>query len=78
MPRDGRPAIGRRQERQRQIRPVATDSPMPTYRLADFNGIFNLYLNAVEMAARNASSAFTVDGRSHRDGVRLRAVQRRT
>ena len=77
MPIYGRPGIGHDQVR--QIRAVATESPMTIYRLTDFNDIFNLYLNAVEMAlfdARNPSSEFAGKGRG-RDGTKLRTVNGR-
>ena len=77
MPIYGRPEIGRDQVR--QIRAVATESPMTIHRLDDFNDIFNLYLNAVEIAlrdARNPSSEFAGEGH-RRDGAKLRAVHGR-
>jgi len=42
------------------LRPVAPASPIVNYRVADIPEIFSLYLNAVEVALRNATKPANV------------------
>jgi hypothetical protein len=77
MPRNGWP----RSERGlvRDLHPVAADSPITIYRLADYSAIFSLYLNAVENVLHDAaqpSRALTDDWRLP-DKVRRRAANGR-
>ncbi len=44
----------------RDLRQVAPDSPILTYRVADIPDIFSLYLDAVEVALRNSMESASV------------------
>ena len=55
----------------RDLRPVAPDSPILSYRVADIPDLFSLYLDAVEVALRNSLESANVpadDGRRVRSG----------
>jgi len=52
------------------LRPVAPDSPILTYRLADIPDIFTLYLDAVEVALRNSLESASVSAAGGRRSVR--------
>jgi hypothetical protein len=54
----------------RDLRPVAPDSPILTYRLADIPDIFSLYLDAVEVALRNSLESANVPDAGGRHRVR--------
>ncbi len=66
MRKNGRPKP--KSDPARDLRTVAPDSPILSYRVADIPDIFSLYLDAVEVALRNSleSASVPADDGHHR------------